>query len=184
MLLSPTAARAFQLPPATKATDPEERKFWAAQQNPEPNQQLSPAFQALNTNDMESLQAMADAGWALPEIADDAGRTMLHRAAMIGDAEAVSFMIKQGSKLDAYSKFQETPLHLAIRNNRLACVKVLVEAGASTSLKYGTKDDTALTLAERYQVRPIAEYLKSKGATGDKVEYPCLAGPGQCFYRS
>jgi len=150
--------------------------------NPETVAQLSPAFEVVNNYDMESLQAMADDGWALTELADDAGRTVLHRAALIGNEEAVKFMLKQGSEIDAYSKFKETPLHLAIRNNRLACVRVLVEAGASTSLEYSTTGDTALSLAEKYKHRSIAEYLGSKGAPARATGkmYPCLSG--ECTY--
>ena len=182
-LLSPSAVSAFDLPPATKATFPEERKAYAARQNPDQSFQLTPALQAVINDDNESLQAMADAGWALTELADEAGRTVLHRAAMAGNYDAAKIMIKLGSDIDAYSKFMETPLHVAIRNNRPACVVLLVEAGASTSKKYGTKDDTALTLAQKYKLQPIIDYLKSKGATtGDaKGLYPCLAADS-CSY--
>ena len=179
-LLSPSAVSAFNLPPPTEVTDPEKRQFYAALENPEKSAQVSPALSALNNDDMESLQAMAKDGWALTELADEAGRTVLHRAALIGNEDAVRFMLKLGSPIDTYSNFKETPLHLAIRNNRLECVRVLVEAGASTSLAYGTKEETALMLAEKYKLKPIIEYLKSKGAPGSFAGYPCLSGA--CTY--
>ena len=71
-----------------------------------------------------------------------------------------------GSPIDAYTSFNETPLHLAVRNNRLGCVKLLVDAGASTAAEYGKNGDTALSLAQKYKFEPIIDYLKSKGAPG------------------
>ena len=114
------------------------------------------------------------------------GWTALHRAADAGDeAEAEAAIAADPSSIEALTAgYRETPLHLAIRNNRLACVKLLVEAGASTSLEYGAKGDTALTLAQRYKFRPIIEYLSSKGATAGEASkkplYPCLNG--ECTY--
>ena len=107
---------------------------------------------------------MADGGWALAEIADDSGKTLLHRAAQVDNESAVKLLLTMGSPLDAYTSFKETPLHLAVRNNRLACVKLLVEAGASTSAPYGKSGDTALALATKYRFESVVEYLKSKGA--------------------
>ena len=72
-VLSPAAAGAFNLPPPTEASDPEKRRAYAAMENPEPFAQQNPAFFAVTNGDMESLQAMADSGWALTELADDAG---------------------------------------------------------------------------------------------------------------
>jgi ankyrin repeat protein len=46
---------------------------------------------------MGSLQAMADAGWALGSVKDSAGKTPLHRAAQVGNAPAVELLIKYGT---------------------------------------------------------------------------------------
>ena len=171
--------------PPLDATDSKTRQIYMNRENPGVGAQYSSALQVINGapgTSMEYLQAMVDAGWVLtdPAMADDGGRTLLHSAAKIGNEEGVKFMLKQGSPIDAFSKFGETPLHLAVRNNKLACVKLLVEAGADPSLKYGIKAQDsypALTLAERYKFRPIVEYLKSKGATGESGNtYPCLLG--------
>ena len=60
-----------------------------------------------------------------------ASHRLLHRAAQLGNEPAVRLLLKAGSPLDPYTAFRETPLHLAVRNNQLACVQALVEAGAS-----------------------------------------------------
>uniref|UniRef100_A0A7S0HXF8 Uncharacterized protein n=1 Tax=Phaeocystis antarctica TaxID=33657 RepID=A0A7S0HXF8_9EUKA len=166
-LLSPAvAANAYDLPPPTEMTDPVALKKYAAMGNPDKKQQQGSAFIAITNGDMPTLQAMADNGWALGELADDAGKTVLHRAATLGNEPALKLLLKAGSPIDAYTSFNETPLHLAVRNNRLGCVKLLVDAGASTSAEYGKNGDTALSLAQKYKFEPIIDYLKSKGAPG------------------
>ena len=165
--LSPAVAvNAFDLPPPTQMEDAAARSTYAAMGNPDKSKQQGSAFIALGNSDMASLQAMADSGWALDELADDAGKTVLHRAAQVGNAPAVTLLLKAGSPIDAYSAFRETPLHLAVRNNRLECVKLLVEAGASTSAQYGKDGDTALSLAQKYRFEAVVGYLTSKGAPG------------------
>ena len=172
-LLSPAAgASAFDLPPRDgfagavspyTLDDPMACRKYAAMANPDKLKQQASAFFAVSSGDIGSLQAMADNGWALAEIVDESGTTLLHRSAKVGDDSAVKLLIKAGSSIDAYTTFMETPLHLAVRNNRLACVKALVEAGASTAAVYGKSGDTAVTLAKKYKFESIVDYFKSKG---------------------
>ena len=184
-LLSPaSAASAFDLPSLDglagamtpyNLDDPEANRRSAAMANPDRNRQQIAAFAAVNDGDMVTLQAMADGGWALAELGlDDSGvgQTVLHRAAFLGNEKAVRLLIKAGTPIDAYTTFKETPLHLAVRNNRLVCVKALVEAGASTSKEYSTNGDTALTLAQKYKFESIVAYLESKGAVSAQTRRP------------
>ena len=175
---SVAAAQAFDLPPPNGLVaafnpydpqalqDPEVRRAYASKPSPDLAMQWSSAYYAVNSGDMETLQAMADGGWVLSELADDSGRTLLHRAAQLGNEPALKLLLKMGSPqdIDAYTSYKETPLHLAVRNNRLSCVKTLVEAGASTSALYSTNGDTALTLARKYKFAAIVEYLTNKSA--------------------
>ena len=50
---------------------------------------------------------------------------------------------------------------MATRNNRLDCVKALLDAGASTSIKT-VGGDTALSFANKYKFQPVADALGSK----------------------
>ena len=103
---------------------------------------------------------MAKGGWDLDKVTDSAGKTVLHRAAQVGNAPAVALLLKSGAPIDPKTQWKETPLHMAARTNRLECVKQLVEAGASTSAEtYG--GDTALGLATKYKFTALAEYLSS-----------------------
>lgn len=169
-----TASHAFDLPPpdglvaAFNPYDPEApaalAKKYADMPSPDKGRQQSAAYFAVSNGDMASLQAMADGGWYLADLADDNGKTLLHRAAQIGNEPAISLLLKQGCPIDAYTVFQETPLHLAVRNRKLASVKLLVESGASMSALYSTNGDTALTLAKKYKFVDVVDYLTSKGA--------------------
>jgi len=104
---------------------------------------------------------MVEGGWDLAACKDSAGKTVLHRAAQVGNGPAVAALLKAGSKIDAMTQWKETPLHMATRNGRLAVVKQLVEAGASTSTQtYG--GDDALTIAKKYKMKEVAEFLTSK----------------------
>ena len=174
--LFPTASHAFDLPPpdglvaafnpydAEALKDPSLAKKYADMPSPDKGRQQSAAYFAVSNGDTTSLQAMADGGWNLAELADDNGKTLLHRAAQIGNEPAITLLLKAGCPIDAYTTFQETPLHLAVRNHKLASVKLLVESGASTSALYSTNGDTALTLAKKYKFVDVVDYLKSKGA--------------------
>ena len=97
-LLSPAvAASAYDVPPPTQMTDPVELRKYAAMANPEKPLQQGPAFSAITNGDMPTLQAMADGGWALAELADDAGKTALHRAATVGNEPALKLLLKVGA---------------------------------------------------------------------------------------
>jgi hypothetical protein len=101
-------ASAFDLPILEDFDDPKARKKAAAMPNPPIGKQQSSAFYAVSTGDMTSLQLMVDNGWALGQAKDTAGKTVLHRAAQVGNAPAVEVLLKQGSAVDAVTQWQET----------------------------------------------------------------------------
>ena len=99
MLVSPTAARAFDLPlldislraamiPYT-LEDAEARRRYAAMANPPLPRQQACVNYAVTTGDIESLQAMAEGGWSLADLVDDGGKTPLHRAAGGGNVDCI-----------------------------------------------------------------------------------------------
>lgn len=141
--------------------DPKARKAYAKRPNPELAKQQSSAFYAVSTFDQNSLDAMIGGEWDLAACKDSAGKTVLHRAAQVGNGPAVTALLKSGSKIDAKTQWKETPLHMATRNGRLEVVKQLVDAGASTSAEtYG--GDNALSIAKKYKFKAVAEFLASK----------------------
>ena len=157
-VFSTTAATAYDVPPLTSYDDPAIRKTFAARPNPQLKSQQTAAFYAVSTGDMPTLTAMADAGWDLAKACDHTGKTVLHRAAQVGNAPAVAVLLKAGAVVDGTNTWDETPLHMATRNGKLPVVKQLVESGADVSKKtYG--GDTALDLAKKYRMTSVEEYL-------------------------
>ena len=78
--------------------------------------------------------------------------------AQVGSVGAVQLLIDAGANPSVTNKFDESPLHFAVRNNRLPVVKVLVGAGANRDQKtFG--GDTALVLAQKYRMKAVEDYL-------------------------
>ena len=57
---------------------------------------------------------------------DSNGWSPLHHAANIGDLDAASILIENGSKVNSYSNQQRTPLHLAALNNHTDLIVILL----------------------------------------------------------
>jgi len=157
----PTAALAFQLPSLDKFSDAPARALFAARPNPTLSVQQQAAFFAITNNDLLTLRQMIDQGWDLTNAVDSAGKTSMHRAAQLGNTAAIDQLIKAGVPIDPNNTWKETPLHLATRNGRVAAVKQLVGAGASVSTKT-VGGDNALSLAQKYRMKDIAEFLAAK----------------------
>lgn len=154
-------ANAYDLPPLDAFEDPKQRSVFATKPNPSSDKQASCAFYAVTVGDVPTLKQMVDNGWDLDKATDTAGKTTLHRAAQVGSTAAVQVLLDAGVNIDSKTKWDETPLHMAVRNGRLNVVKQLVAAGASKAKKtYG--GDNAASLASKYRMTSIAEYLSSQ----------------------
>ena len=76
----------------------------------------------------------------LVEAVDSNGNSFLHFAAAKGHLERLVHLLSGGSNLNARNVFGWTPLMQAIRNGHTEAVRVLIDYGASLSIKndYGT----------------------------------------------
>ena len=61
---------------------------------------------------------------------DAGGYSCLHYTVIDGTAEATRFLLAGGADIDATSRNEETPLHLAVRHRNLSVIRVLIEHGA------------------------------------------------------
>ena len=78
----------------------------------------------------------------------------------MGNTGAIQLLIDAGANPSVTNKFDESPLHFAVRNNRLPAVKLLIGAGADRAQKtFG--GDTALVLAQKYRMKTVEDYLTS-----------------------
>ncbi|KPI88808.1 putative ankyrin repeat protein [Leptomonas seymouri] len=77
------------------------------------------------------------------------GRTLLHEAAHVGNEAAMLFLLSQPYMVVDVRERQagETPLHIAVRGNYPALVKLLLENGGANPLLANWSGDTPLHLA-------------------------------------
>lgn len=91
------------------------------------------------------------------------GETALHRAAQSGNNEVIDILFAAGADLNAPDFSGRTPLMQAVAAERRFSVERLVTLGAY--LDWHDKDgESALSLAERKKFKPIADFLRTKGA--------------------
>ena len=132
---------------------------------------LAPLYMAANRGHVEEVDALADAdaelGWKNP-IND---RTVLHYAAMYGQAGAVRSLAARGGRaaVDARNNENLTPLHCVASGGHTTAMQALLEAGAGASLK--TNDGkTALDYAVSGGKHEVAELLRAHAAAAPEPE--------------
>ena len=107
-------------------------------------------FHAVRSNDLPALQAVLssgdDANITLGDT-DTSGRTTLHVAAAVADADMVRFLVKQGLGVDVPDRRMNTPLHAAAKSNSAEVVSLLLGYGSDALLK-NSEGHTPLSLAQ------------------------------------
>ncbi|XP_051941714.1 ankyrin repeat domain-containing protein 6 isoform X2 [Hippocampus zosterae] len=93
-------------------------------------------------------------------------QTALHRAAILGNSDAISALIQGGCALDLQNRDGNTALHEVSWHGFLQCVKLLVKAGANVHIK-NKAGNTALHLASQNDHAQTARLLLVGGATPD-----------------
>ena len=109
-------------------------------------------FQAVRSNDLPALEAMlssssGEAADITLGVTDTSGRTTLHVAAAVADADMVRFLVKQGLGVDMPDCRMNTPLHAAAKSNTAEVVSLLLGYGADAMLK-NSEGHTPLSLAQ------------------------------------
>lgn len=100
------------------------------------------AHQAVYKRFPEGVEALIEAGYPV-NADDDSKRTLLHSAAMFGDAAMVRMLLKHGATIDKPDACGVTPLHSAAWKNNADTIKALCEAGATIDAR---DDDNATPL--------------------------------------
>ena len=91
----------------------------------------SRAYEAIYARMPESLEALLEAGFPVNAEDGESKRTLLHTAAMFGDAAMVRMLLKHGATIDKPDACGVTPLHSAAWKNNADTIKALCEAGAT-----------------------------------------------------
>jgi truncated hemoglobin YjbI/ankyrin repeat protein len=101
------------------------------------------------------------------------GQTLLHDAALVGEAELVAALIRSGADPDAREAEGHTPLYRASTGD---VARVLLAAGATVDIASGPTRGTPLHQAARRGYVSVAQALLDHGATIDardaKMETP------------
>ncbi|MCX8065158.1 MAG: ankyrin repeat domain-containing protein [Candidatus Hydrogenedentes bacterium] len=117
------------------------------------------------------------------EAKDKNGNGVLHLCAEKGKLELVKFVFeKSGGKIDInnVNRKKETPLHIAVRNNREDIVKYFVDNGADINAK-DSSGASPLSIALEVDNLALAKYIVEKGGDvnvelNDGRKLPHLAG--------
>ena len=75
-------------------------------------------FDLLRKGDAAAVKVLIERSPQLASERDGDDDTPLHYAAVLGNADLVSFLIDKGAKLDLPNAERKTPLHLAATNDR------------------------------------------------------------------
>jgi ankyrin repeat protein len=92
------------------------------------------------------------------------GQTLLHDAALVGEAELAAMLIRSGADPDAKEAEGHTPLYRASTGH---VARVLLAAGATVDVASGPTRGTALHQASRRGYVSVAQALLDHGATID-----------------
>ncbi|XP_019724422.1 ankyrin repeat and SOCS box protein 4 [Hippocampus comes] len=98
------------------------------------------------------------------------GKTPLHVACEVSNADCVGLLLAHGAKVNSLSLSGHTPLHYCITKESVTCAKLLILKGAQVSLpSHNNEEDTPLHTAARFGVTELAALYLAHGAPVDLV---------------
>jgi len=93
-------------------------------------------------------------------VLDTKGQCPIHIAADFNQIHVIEYLITNGADVNKANNYGHTPLLLAIFENQLQAVRLLLKAGASCNRKF--KDSWYADLAESDQIKTLLkEYLNN-----------------------
>ena len=87
-------------------------------------------YSAISRDDVEELNNLIDSSGLDVNLPDEAGITMLHRAAVDGSNHCLTLLISRGADVDVVDDDGWTPLHDAVFHGQGRCAFYLLSAGA------------------------------------------------------
>lgn len=73
------------------------------------------------------LQRAIENDTKLISVGDSGGNTLLHKAAEAGNKVFVKILLEKGANVNSKNSLEQTPLHIAVTNNRDEIAKLLLE---------------------------------------------------------
>ena len=107
-----------------------------------PNRVLLPLHEAVKNNDVKEISKLFKKKRRIDiDIKDEDGFSPLHRAAQLGNTEAVQVLLSHGANVNLPSKANLKPLYYAVQSGNFECASLLIENGADQSdIKDGFTD--------------------------------------------
>ncbi len=125
---------------------------------------LTPMDYAVIADDVSSIKRLISIGYPLTT----KDGTLLHRAALNGSKQALSFLLANGVSSKTTNEYGATPLMVAAAEGRLDIARVLIEAGSP--VKARNKDGgTALHYAIGCRNTAMIDTLLGAGAEVDSI---------------
>ncbi|XP_049606889.1 ankyrin repeat and SOCS box protein 4 isoform X1 [Syngnathus scovelli] len=98
------------------------------------------------------------------------GKTPLHVACELSNADLVGLLLAHGAKVNSVSLSGHAPLHYCITKESVDCAKLLILKGAKVSLaSHNNEEDTPLHTAARFGVPELVALYLSHGTPVDLV---------------
>ena len=120
----------------------------------------TPLFQAVDMEKIDHVKILLKNG-ANPNITNDDGLTPLHNAATKNNISIVKLLLKYGADPNKKSKFyQQTPLHLAIKNNRDPMILLLLVQFNGSLMDKDKFNKKPIDYANSKEMKNIIEKLK------------------------
>jgi hypothetical protein len=107
---------------------------------------------------------------------DEAGNSLMHKAAAGGSPEIIDLFTKAGLSISEANAIGWTPLHYAVEAGRLRAVEKLLAQGVPIDGRT-SEGKTAYNLAREWDRKEIADLLSAKGVDRSEPKFPVLAGP-------
>lgn len=128
----------------------------------------TPLLLSVSVGSMEIARYLIDRGANLGA-KDKNGNGVLHLCGEKGYPDLIMYILDKGGEnidINDTNKKKETPLHLAVRNNKEEVVKLLIEKGADINA-VDSIGATPLSVALEVDNLSLAKYLVEKGASLD-----------------
>jgi hypothetical protein len=126
-------------------------------------------WEAVTQRDLNAVRACIKKGAQVDFVSQErgaAGKTLLHHAASIGDAQVFELLDSVGGRRNWTAYKGNLPLHLAAMCNRLEIVKWCIENGADPNM-LGENGYTCLHFAAKHGYGDMVAYLLDHGARTD-----------------
>jgi ankyrin repeat protein len=104
----------------------------------------TPLFRAIFKDAQDIVKFLLDNGVSVNQKSKYTKKTILHMAAIYDHAEILKLLLEKGADFNLKDVDGKTPVDVAIKNNSLRSLKVLIDAGAGTTeqrLRYGPHVD-------------------------------------------